>query len=182
MARNLSSNLQTAISSDQTKIAFLVEFNFSSVLRATDWFTDVVYDSNTYSAGGSFLSVDSVAENGEVKIDQLQINVSNVTTEVRNLVIAGNYTNVKVNVYLAFFDANDAIIDAINYFTGYIKSVNIAESKNSSTIQLVVANHWSNWNLTKGRHFTDESQQKYSSGDKGLEYGDQAKVDVRWGS
>ena len=44
-----------------------------------------------------------------------------------------------------------------------------------------VSNHWANWNL-KGRHFTDESQQKLYSGDKGLEYADQTKDDIRWGN
>ena len=46
---------------------------------------------------------------------------------------------------------------------------------------MTVASHWSNWNLTKGRHFSDESQQAFSSGDKGMEFATQVKEDVRWG-
>jgi hypothetical protein len=46
---------------------------------------------------------------------------------------------------------------------------------------MTVASHWANWNLTKGRHFSDESQQSFSSGDKGMEFATQVKSDVRWG-
>jgi len=47
---------------------------------------------------------------------------------------------------------------------------------------MVVASHWANWNLTKGRHYSDESQQSVYSGDRGLEYATEVKSDVRWGS
>ena len=56
------------------------------------------------------------------------------------------------------------------------------ESSGDSTVSISVANHWANWNLKKGRHFSDESQQNIYSGDKGLEYADQTKEDIRWGS
>ena len=49
-------------------------------------------------------------------------------------------------------------------------------------MQLTIASHWSNWNLTKGRHYSDESQQDFSSGDRGFEFATQVKNDVRWGS
>ena len=38
---------------------------------------------------------------------------------------------------------------------------------------MTVASHWANWNLTKGRHYSDESQQAFSSGDKGFEFATQ---------
>jgi len=182
MARSLSSALQTQVSAENTKIAFLVELNLSTTIRVTDWFTSVTYNSNSYQPGGSFVSVDSITETGELQVDELQLTFSNVTSDARNLIITGNYIDKTVNIYLGFFDANDAFVDAINYFSGYVKSASIEENIKASNIKMVVANHWSNWNLIKGRHFTDESQQKIHAGDKGLEYSNQAKKDVRWGS
>ena len=55
------------------------------------------------------------------------------------------------------------------------------ENIDNSDLTMTVASHWSNWNLTKGRHFSDESQQTFSSGDKGFEFATQVKSDVRWG-
>ena len=79
-------------------------------------------------------------------------------------------------------DNNEDLVGAIIYFTGQIRNIGILETVDTSNIQMTVASHWSNWNLTKGRHFSDASQLDFSSGDKGLEYATQVKEDVRWGS
>ena len=181
MPRSLSTALQTQVSSSATKTAFLVELNLSSTIRLTDYFTNVVFDSNTYEAGGSFLTVDATAETGQLQVDEVNIAFSNITDQVRSLVQNGEFTDKTVEIYLAYFDNNEVIAGAINYFTGQIRNVSISENIDGSTLTLVVASHWANWNLTKGRHFSDESQQAFSSGDKGMEFATQVKEDVRWG-
>lgn len=182
MPRSLSTALQTQVSSTATKTAFLVELNLSSTIRLTDWYSNVTYDSNSYEAGGSFLTVDSVTETGQLQVDELNIICSNITNQVRSLIQDGSFTDKTVEIYLAYFDSDETIIGAINYFTGVIRSVGISESIDNSSLSMTVASHWANWNLTKGRHYSDESQQSFSSGDKGLEYATQVKSDVRWGS
>ena len=181
MPRSLSTALQTQVSSTATKTAFLVELNLSSTIRLTDFYTNVVFDSNTYEAGGSFLTVDTTAETGQLQVDEVNIGFSNITDQVRSLVQSGAFTDKTVEIYLAYFDANEAIVGAINYFTGQIRNVSLKENIDDSVLSMTVASHWSNWNLTKGRHFSDESQQSFSSGDKGMEFATQTKQDVRWG-
>ena len=182
MPRSLSTALQTQVSSTATKTAFLVELNLSSTIRLTDWYSNVTYDSNSYEAGGSFLNVDSTTETGQLEVNEIQIGFSNITNDVRSLVQDGAFTDKTVDIYLAYFDNNETIVGAINYFTGQIRNVGINENLTESTLQMTVASHWANWNLSKGRHFTDESQQAFSTGDKGFEFATQVKSDVRWGS
>jgi len=182
MPRSLSTALQNQVSASATKTAFLVELNLSSTVRLTDYYTNVVFDSNTYEAGGSFLTVDATAETGQLQVDEVNIGFSNITDQVRSLVQSGAFTDKEVEIHLAYFDTNESIVGAINYFTGNIRNVSIQENTDDSTLTLVVASHWSNWNLTKGRHFSDESQQAFSSGDKGMEFATQVKEDVRWGA
>ena len=181
MPRSLSTALQNQVSASATKTAFLVELNLSSTVRLTDYYTNVVFDSNTYEAGGSFLTVDATAETGQLQVDEVNIGFSNITDQVRSLIQTGAFTDKEVEIHLAYFDTNESIVGAINYFTGNIRNVSIQENTDDSTLTLVVASHWSNWNLTKGRHFSDESQQAFSSGDKGMEFATQVKDDVRWG-
>jgi len=181
MPRSLSTALQNQVSASATKTAFLVELNLSSTVRLTDYYTNVVFDSNTYEAGGAFLTVDSTTETGQLQVDEVNIAFSNITDQVRSLVQSGAFTDKEVEIHLAYFDTNESIVGAINYFTGNIRNVSIKENIDDSTLTLVVASHWSNWNLTKGRHFSDESQQAFSSGDKGMEFATQVKEDVRWG-
>lgn len=181
MPRSLSTALQTQVSSTATKTAFLVELNLSTTIRLTDWYSNVTYDSNSYEAGGSFLQVDATTETGQLQVDEINLGFSNVTDQVRSLVQNGAFTDKTVDVYLAYFNADETIVGAINYFTGQIRSVSISETIDSSILTMTVASHWANWNLTKGRHFSDESQQSFSSGDKGFEFATQVKQDVRWG-
>jgi hypothetical protein len=181
MPRSLSTDLQTQVSSTATKTAFLVELNLSSTIRLTDWYSNVTYDSNSYEAGGSFLQVDSTTETGQLEVDEINLGFSNVTDQVRSLVQDGAFTDKTVDIYLAYFNTDETIVGAINYFTGQIRNVAISESIDNSVLTMTVASHWANWNLTKGRHFSDESQQSFSSGDKGMEFATQVKQDVRWG-
>ena len=181
MPRSLSTALQTQVSSTATKTAFLVELNLSSTIRLTDWYSDVTYDSNNYEAGGSFLSIGTTTETGQLQVNEINLGFSNITDQVRSLVEDGSFTDKTVDVYIAYFDANESIVGAINYFTGQIRNVAIAENISDSTLSMTVASHWANWNLTKGRHYSDESQQSFSSGDKGMEFATQVKSDVRWG-
>ena len=180
MPRSLSAALQTQVSAETTKTAFLVELNLSSTIRLTDWYTNVTYDSNSYEAGGSFLTVDVTTETGQLQVNEINLGFSNVTDQVRSLVQDGSFTDKTVDIYLAYF-SGETIIGAINYFTGQIRNVSIAESIDNSSLSMTVASHWANWSLTKGRHFSVESQQQYSSGDKGMEFATQVKEDVRWG-
>jgi hypothetical protein len=182
MPRSLSAALQTQVSSTATKTAFLVELNLSSTIRLTDWYSNVTYDSNSYEAGGSFLQVDSTAETGQLQINEINIGFSNITDQVRSLVENGSFTNKTVDIYLAYFDSSETIVGAINFFNGQIRNVSISENINNSSLKMIVASHWANWNLTKGRHYSDESQQAFSTGDRGFEFATQVKSDVRWGS
>ena len=182
MPRSLSTALQTQVASTATKTAFLVELNLSTTIRLTDWYSNVTYDSNNYEAGGSFLTVDSITETGQLQVDEINLGFSNITDQVRSLVQTGAFTDKTVEIHLAYFDSNEAIVGAINYFTGTIRNVSIAESIDSSLLTMTVASHWANWNLTKGRHYSQESQEAFSSGDKGFEFATQVRDDVRWGS
>ena len=118
MPRSLSSALQTQVSSTATKTAFLVELNLSSTIRLTDWYSNVTYDSNSYEAGGSFLTVDSTTETGQLQVDEINLGFSNITNQVRSLVQDGAFTDKTVEIYIAYFNEDETIVGAINYFTG----------------------------------------------------------------
>ena len=114
MPRSLSTALQTQVSSTATKTAFLVELNLSSTIRLTDWYSDVTYDSNTYEAGGSFLSIGTTTETGQLQVNEINLGFSNITDQVRSLVEDGSFTDKTVDVYIAYVDANESIANHRN--------------------------------------------------------------------
>jgi len=129
----------------------------------------------------AFLSVDTTTETGQLQVDEINLGFSNITDEVRSLVQDGSFTDKTVEIYIAYFNDDETIVGAINFFTGQIRNVSIQESIDNSILNMTVASHWANWNLTKGRHYSDESQQSFSTGDRGFEFATQVKSDVRWG-
>jgi len=182
MPRTLSSALQTQVSLPAIKTAFLVELQLSTTIRLTNWYSNVTYNSEAYEAGGSFLEVDSITETGQLQVDEVAVGFSNVTSQIRSLVQDGSFTGKEVEIYIAYFNESEEIVGAIHYFSGKIRNVAISEDISSSNITVTVASHWANWALTRGRHFSEESQEGFSSGDKGMEFATQTKSDVRWGS
>ena len=115
MPRSLSTALQSQVSATATKTAFLVELNLSTVIRLTDWYTNVSYDSNSYEAGGSFLTVDSTTETGQLQVNEINISFSNITDQVRSLVQSGAFTDKTAEIYLAYFDDSESIVGAIKF-------------------------------------------------------------------
>ena len=182
MSRGLSASLNTQLANDNNTFAFLVQLSLSSTYRITDHTFDVTYNANTYTASGELVSVSTTPETGELRAEETTIQLTNVSSTFRSEFQNEQYIDNEVKIYLGFFDSNDSFIDAFTFFSGNIKTVEITENKDSSVINVSVGNHWSNWNLTKGRHYTDESQQKEYSGDKGLEFAHVTKADIRWGS
>ena len=105
MPRTLSTALQTAVSSPNIKTAFLVNLQLSTDIRLTDWYSNITYESQDYEAGGSFLTIDSITETGKLQVDQVNIGFSNVTDQVRSLIENKAFTDKKVEIHLAYFDA-----------------------------------------------------------------------------
>nr|BAR34658.1 Uncharacterized phage conserved protein (DUF2163) [uncultured Mediterranean phage uvMED] len=182
MSRSLSSSLLTQLANPTNTFCFLLEINTSTVFRLTDNQFDVTYDSNTYTSSGEIISVSTTPETGELKVEETSIELSNINSTLISVFDDQNYIDNTVNIYLGFFDSNDSFIDALTYFSGNIKNVEVNESNSESKITVTCSNHWSNWNLKKGRHFTDESQQLAFASDVGLEYAHITKSNIRWGS
>jgi hypothetical protein len=130
----------------------------------------------------NFTHVSTTPETGELKVEETSIELSNINSTFISVFDDENYIDDAVNIYLGFFDSNDSFIDAFTYFSGNIKNVEVSESNTDSTIILTCSNHWANWNLKKGRHFTDESQQRAFLNDKGLEFAHITRQNIRWGS
>ena len=66
MTRTINSATIAALESDSFNIATLVQLNFSSVLRLTDWGRNVSALSNTWLSSSSFIGIGDVTESSEI--------------------------------------------------------------------------------------------------------------------
>ena len=86
---------------------------------------------------------------------------------------------------MAFLNADETILDAYEYFKGTIASSNLSEAKDGFVVNIEIASQWKNWDIKKGRKFTQASQDDYTdrnslSADKGLAFAHEATENVRW--
>ena len=185
MARTLSSNIQTQITQEGIRVVHLLKLDTSTAIKVTNHVKDLVYASNTYEAGGNFLDIAEVQETGSLEYSNLNIGLNNVTDTVRDIFKAQDYISKTATVFVAFLDANENIIDAYEYFKGTIASSSIIEAKEGFKINIELASQWKNWEIKKGRRYTQASQNEYLtknslSTDVGLSFAHEATEGVRW--
>lgn len=185
MARSLSSNIQSQITEEGIRVVHLLKLETSTAIKVTNHVKDLTFGSDTYEAGGNFLDVSEVQETGSLEYSNLNISLNNVTTTVRDIFKAQDYIDNTATVYVAFLNADETILDAYEYFKGTIASSNLSEAKDGFVVNIEIASQWKNWDIKKGRKFTQASQDDYIdrnslSADKGLAFAHEATENVRW--
>lgn len=185
MARTLSSDILTQIQQEGVRVVHLLKLDTSTAIKATNHVKNLTYDSNTYEAGGNFLDIEDVQETGVVEYSSMNITLNNVTDTVRNIFTAQNYVNKTATIYVAFLNSSENIIDAYEFFNGSIVGASIVDAKESFSIKIELASQFKNWDIKKGRRFTQASQDTYldknSLGtDKGLSFAHTTSQNVRW--
>ena len=85
-------------------------------------------------------------------------------------------------IYRGYLDANLGLIsDPFLLFYGTIDEYKITDTTQTATINLTVTSHWGNFSKTNGRTTTDNSQKRFFSSDKGMEFSALTVRDIKWG-
>ena len=183
MSRGLHSDLKTELATDHLDQIYLIQLSIggSTFFRTTAYF-DVVFDSNTYSASGDVLQVPSITETNTLSTSQVNLVLTGVDQSFISLFLNNNHTHQPVTIFRAYLDDSGALINnPYTYFVGYISGYNINETTTSSKLTINIANHWSNFEMKKGRKTNDNSQQIFFKGDKFFEFTTAVITDLEWG-
>ena len=73
------------------------------------------------------------------------------------------------------------VANPYTYFVGYISGYSVNETTTSSKLTIKIANHWSNFEMKRGRRTNDNSQQILFNGDKFFEFTTAIISDIEWG-
>ena len=180
MARTLPSNIVTQINGQEIRLAYLLKLDTSTSIKLTSDSKNIVYDSNTYIADGTLGAIDEITETGSLQYSNLQLQLLNPSDAVRNIFLNEGYVNKDATVYTVFLDASETIINAFEYFNGQLASSTIGDSKKGLIINLELSNQFRDWEVARGRRYTDRSQQELHPGDKGMSFAHLTKKDLKW--
>jgi hypothetical protein len=183
MSRGLHSTLQTELATDHLDQIHLIKFSIggTTYFRTTGYF-DIEYDSNTYTASGDVLGVPSIRESSSLNTSEVDFTITSVSQAFLSLFLNNNHIHQPVTIYRAYLtDAGALVTNPYTYFVGYISGYSVNETKTSSQLSIKIANHWSNFQMKKGRRTNNNSQQILFSGDKFFEFTTAIISDIEWG-
>jgi hypothetical protein len=179
MARGLSSDLLTELSTNNIKPILLVEILFPTPQRLTNHYKDISHNSNTYSASGHLLNITAKSENAELDVANFTVKLSAVDSAFTSILLNNNVSNDEVTIDIGLLNGSDALIDTYQFDKGYIESFRINTDK--ATIDLICTSHFSDFSRVAGRKTNEGSQQRFFPNDRGMEFAGLTVQDILWG-
>jgi len=186
MARGLTSAVKTELATGIIEPVVLVELGFATPVYLTnasfDISSSVSGSSRTYLSNGHLRSITGVTETNKPTKNSLLLSLSGVDQTYISIALNENIINDNVFIYRGFLDDNLAVIaDPFLLFYGTIDEYKITDNTNTANITLTITSHWGNFSKTNGRTTTDNSQQRFFSSDKGMEFSALTVKDIKWG-
>ena len=186
MARGLSSSVKTELATGVIDPVLLVEIEFGTPVYLTnapfDITSSVSGSSRTYLTNGHLKNITGINETNKPTKNSLQLTLSGVDQTYISIALSENIINKEVYIYRGFLDANNALIsDPFLLFFGTIDEYRITDNTTTANLVLNLTSHWGNFEKTSGRVTTDNSQQRFFSGDKGMEFAALTVRDIKWG-
>ena len=186
MPRGLTSAVKTELATGILDPVFLVDIEFSSRVYLTtapfDLTSSVSGSSQTYLSNGHLRSITGANETNRPTKNTLSFSLSAVDQTYVSVALNENIINKNVSLYKGYLDANNALIsDPFLLFYGTIDEYKISDNTNTANLIISVTSHWGNFSKVGGRTTTDNSQQRFFSGDKGMEFASLTVRDIKWG-
>ena len=145
MARDIGNNNRLAITASTQWPVELIEMvvepgNSAATIRYTNLFHDVVFDGNTYSPVGAFLSISSIRDALEARDDDLTLTLSGVTSGVIALILNYEIPGSTVKIYRGFYDEDTGALveDPYKVWDGIASSWNIEDDNTFTNEDAVV--------------------------------------------
>ena len=186
MARGLTSAVKTELATGIIEPVLLIEIGFGTPVYLTNASFDITSSvsgsSRTYLSNGHLRSITGVNETNRPTKNTLSISLSGVDQTYISVALNENIINDNVFVYRGFLDSSNALIsDPFLLFYGTIDEYKISDNTTTSNLIISVTSHWGNFSKTSGRTTTDNSQQRFFSSDKVMEFAALTVRDIKWG-
>ena len=140
----------------------------------------------SYTSFGALLGFGDIEENATLEIQKLTIQVSGILIDGETSItpvddfLNTDYTHAPVSIRRVYTDDN-GVIGNFEIFKGYITGGTMAvNSSDSCSVNINVANHWSDFDREAGRYTNNSSQQRYFSGDTGFDYASEVQKELKW--
>jgi hypothetical protein len=186
MTRSLTTAVKNELATNDIRPVHLITIDFSTPVNLTDCSfnltSSVSGSSVTYIASDFILGISNHTEETDVTKSTISMNLSGANQTFISTVLNENVVNDDVTIYRGFLDdTNNIIADPMLLYKGKIESFDIQETDKDSAVGLSIVSHWADFEKKNGRKTNNTSQQRFFSGDVGMDFASQTVQDIKWG-
>ena len=175
MSRSIGTTFGNQLTSGNLRPFYAIKMNFTSgtLLLATTY-SDLVISGETYLGTGNILNISPITETADTRATGVEIVLSGLDTSILSAGLTEDTQGMIVEIYFGVMTTTsnaDAIVDTpYQIFSGFIDSLVLEESGESSTLTFTVENKLVTLERPIDRRYTDQDQQNLFIGDKGCEF------------
>ena len=188
MARDITSDFNTAIKSTVVEPLFAVELEFSDgTLRFWSGYGSITMtaggSSKVFTGAGDFLSVSPIEESSTLQMNGIAVALTGIKSSLISSALTAQYTNRNAALYMGLFNTSGSVIaDVYTLFKGKMDVLNITEQADTATITLNIESRLVSFEQPLNRMLTLEDQQVDYSSDLGFEFiSDLQDKEIIWG-
>lgn len=192
MSRTVPAALLTALSQPEVQPFYAVEALFDdtgdtrwdesgyaaeNAIRLWTGYGEKTIASNTYTGSGNVMSISGFEEVADLAAKNITITLNGVDSSLVSLALSEPYQRRLCRVYFGTDDTT-----AIEVFTGFMNTMSIEDSGETSTITLTVESKLVALERASNRRYTHENHVARHSGDTFFSYvADMQDKDIVWG-
>ena len=186
MTRSLTTAVKNELATNDIRPVHLITFGFGTPVNITDCSfsltSSVSGSSVTYNASDFILGITNHTEETDITKSSVGISLSGADQAFISIVLGENVINDSVDIFRGFLDDSNALIaDPFLLYRGKIDSFDISETDKDSQVNLSIVSNWADFEKKNGRKTNNTSQQRFFSGDVGMDFASQTVQDIKWG-
>lgn len=186
MTRSLTTAVKNELATNNIRPVHLININFTTPVYLTDCSFSLTSSvsgvSRTYTASDFILGMSNFTEETDITKTSLTLSLSGADVTFISTVLNENVVNDSVSIYRGFLDSSSALIsDPFLLYDGQIDSYSISERETESIVNISIVSHWADFEKTSGRKTNNNSQQRFFSGDVGMDFSSETVLDLKWG-
>tara|TARA_R110002012_G_scaffold113496_1_gene259584 strand:+ start:227 stop:805 length:579 start_codon:yes stop_codon:yes gene_type:complete len=188
MARDITSDFNTAIKNTVVQPIFAIELEFSDgTLRFWTGYGSITMtaggSSKVFTGTGDLLSISPVEESSTLQMNGISVALTGIKSSLVSTALSAQYTNRDAALYMGLYNASGSVIaDVYTLFKGKMDVLNITEQADTATITLNIESRLVSFEQPLNRMLTLEDQQVDYSSDLGFEFiSDLQDKEIIWG-
>lgn len=175
MARSISSDFNTQITSNSFRPFFAVKIGYdSNPLRLWTGYHDITISSETYTGSGDLISFSTISESADIKASGLQVILTGLDSSILSAGISETEQNIPCEFYFGVLTTTDnatAIVETpYKLFEGFLDVCNIDNNGEEVNVEFRFENKMISLEKPIDKRYTDQDQKNLFPNDKGLEF------------